>query len=290
MIDFKEKVIEFWERSINQTLLHYDFECFFTSFRQILKEKIALHGLLTLDDYIAHVSKYYDMEILEHFGYNSKHTGITFNIEDIKRQIFEPRYKSFRILSIANKNYILLLSLYRDLLKAPYSDKTKNALLMDRCIHAEHRSGTIIGLDIEKIRKGYERATEKLCSDVIFNILNRNGLEEKISQINEEFNAIFMDFNDIHDLNQLFGYEKVNSKIRRSFEVFRSDKILIGRWFSGDEMVIIYPINVKDDVILARLSECTNAQGLSFKYALIHQCNSLKDLKESIKRVKWNKN
>jgi hypothetical protein len=50
---------------------------------------------------------------------------------------------------------------------------------------------------------------------------------------------IFLDIDDCHGANNKYGYDLVNKKIRRAIHVRHADILLRGRWFSGDELVVI---------------------------------------------------
>ncbi|GAF87398.1 unnamed protein product, partial [marine sediment metagenome] len=137
---------EYWNNLLSGDSKGFDHKKFFELFREMLKEKVALHGLLTLEDYIQYLSKYYDWDNLQPYVYKSEHTDVNFTLEDIKKVLFEPRYKIYRLMYLENEKYKNLLKLYQDLEKPEGSFVT----LMERCLHAEHNSGRIIGLDIEK--------------------------------------------------------------------------------------------------------------------------------------------
>lgn len=87
---------------------------------------------------------------------------------------------------------------------------------------------------------------EHLSHDAAFDILTRSGLEHlcwpKI--VKEASYIIFIDIDHMHELNERLGYEKVNEIIRASIhgrDVVKKERraLDIGRWFSGDEIVII---------------------------------------------------
>lgn len=50
----------------------------------------------------------------------------------------------------------------------------------------------------------------------------------------------FIDLNHIHDLNYQFGYAEVDRRIKTTFAIpFRRSDI-VARWYSGDEIVILF--------------------------------------------------
>ncbi len=79
-------------------------------------------------------------------------------------------------------------------------------------------------------RKELIEIIEKLSHDKAFDILTRTGLEVEMEG---EYNGIFIDFNNIHKLNHLIGYEMVNEKIKNILYSISEYKVIIGRFFSG---------------------------------------------------------
>ena len=80
--------------------------------------------------------------------------------------------------------------------------------------------------------------------------------------------VVFLDFDAIHELNRREGYEKVDERVRRTFSIpFRTSDI-IARWYSGDEIVILFdadPAGVH--LKLQQLIRSARENGLSFHYA-----------------------
>jgi len=79
----------------------------------------------------------------------------------------------------------------------------------------------------------------------------------------------FIDFNDIHRLNMPRGHRWVDERIRQTFSIpFRASDI-IARWYSGDEIVILFDGEREGaDLKLAQLEGSAAEQGLSFEGAL----------------------
>lgn len=279
MNKFEEYVISFWDYVLDRTSNTFDFEIFFNEFNSLLEEKLSLHGMLNLEYYIHYVSKYYDLNILKQFVYTRKHTDIEFSFTDIEKQIFEPRYKHFKEIYDGDDTFKTLLRLYSDLNDRISLNKTKKILLMDKCIHAEHGSGNIMNIDIEKLRRNYESKIIDLSVDKSFGILTRGVLEETISHLKCPFNAIFIDFDSIHDLNNEMGYEKVNTQFRNMFSSFEDNVSVIGRWFSGDEIVMITSNPVQT---ISRFDAHAKKYNLRLKYKLMYGCRGVIDLKNRI--------
>lgn len=284
MNEFEKSIASFWNYILDKTFNTFDFELFFNDFNSVLEEKLALHGMLSLEDYIHYVSKYYDLDILKQFIYTSKHTDIEFGLEDIQKQIFKPRYNHFKEIYKNDENFKKLLKIYYDLKEQSDIDETKKIFLVDRCIHAEHGHGNIINVDIEKLRYDYENKIDSLSTDKSFGILTRNGLEERISDLSHPFGGVFIDFNSIHSLNQKIGYENVNRRFNQMFSDFDFERCLVGRWFSGDEIVII---SNEANRIVVDFQHHTQKYNLNFKSKTFPYCKSLKHLQSMIGEMKW---
>ncbi len=81
--------------------------------------------------------------------------------------------------------------------------------------------------------------------------------------------VVFIDFDDIHRLNNQVGYADVDRRIRNTFSVpFRRSDV-VARWYSGDEIVILFDSNREGaERKLEELTHWARKEGLSFKYAL----------------------
>jgi FOG: GGDEF domain len=73
-----------------------------------------------------------------------------------------------------------------------------------------------------------------------FGCYTRPGLEQYMwSQIGGKAKfVIFIDVDDMHDLNVHHGYEGVNQIIKDSLSILRSTDFISGQWFSGDEFAV----------------------------------------------------
>jgi len=122
-----------------------------------------------------------------------------------------------------------------------------------------------------------------LSWDKTFGILTRPALELEIKKLNV-FQCYLIDLHNVKNLNKLIGYGKVNTIIRNIFETYQaSTKSIIGRWFSGDEVLII------DDNIetsIAYLEKIAHSNGLSFKHFVFDNVINLKDLEGRIDAIK----
>jgi GGDEF domain-containing protein len=73
-----------------------------------------------------------------------------------------------------------------------------------------------------------------------FGCYTRPGLEQYIwSQIQASVRyVIFLDVDDMHQLNETHGYEGVNEIIKQSLGSLRATDYIAGQWFSGDEFAV----------------------------------------------------
>ncbi len=75
----------------------------------------------------------------------------------------------------------------------------------------------------------------------------------------------FIDLNHIHDLNEGLGYKEVDRRVKEMFSVpFRRSDI-VARWYSGDEIVILFDsdLTVAQQKI-EQLRSSAAEQGLTF--------------------------
>ena len=81
--------------------------------------------------------------------------------------------------------------------------------------------------------------------------------------------VVFIDFDEIHLDNQEHGYAEVDRRIQAAFSVpFRSSDV-VARWYSGDEMVILFDGD-RDfaEGALRELEASSHQSGLMFKYEI----------------------
>ena len=123
---------------------------------------------------------------------------------------------------------------------------------------------------------GFEREMEELKSEVrrlswdeSFGMLTREGIVREVSRSRQRLAVAFLDLDGIHRLNSAIGYEAVNERIRRVFETCRkSDLVKAGRYFSGDEVLVLAPEKDALKAALSRLTRNAEKEGLSFTCAI----------------------
>ncbi len=115
------------------------------------------------------------------------------------------------------------------------------------------------------------RLEKELGYDDSFGILNRNGLLRHCRRQarGQERWILFIDIDDMHGMNARLGYEETNRKIRSMFDISRRESDLIGRFFSGDEILCISGTRRKDArALLKRLKIKATGLGISFTSAV----------------------
>jgi GGDEF domain-containing protein len=80
---------------------------------------------------------------------------------------------------------------------------------------------------------------------------------------------VFIDLDAIHRLDQEVGYAEVDRRVRATFSAsFRRSDIL-ARWYSGDEIVILFDgARSGAERKMTELTEVAAAEGLTLKYDL----------------------
>lgn len=124
---------------------------------------------------------------------------------------------------------------------------------------------------------------KRLSIDKNFGVLTRNALEEKIISLKRDY--LFVDFCNLKKLNNLLGYKKVNVLIKGMLDEFNADNTFtIGRWFSGDE-IIIFSKNTHI-YTLDKLRVCGKKHNVSFKQKVFTGVKSLRELIRKIDGLK----
>jgi len=271
-------VLRYWKLSNENKLDTFQFERAYDLFRERMKEKLALHGMLTLEDYINYIGKYYDVNVLKEFVYNSYHTDYKDGLKDILKRLFEPRYENFHSRYKNDPVYSKVLSVYNALLQSP-SRLGDKVFLMERAISLAHRDGMFI--NIEELREFYEEEIDRLSLDPVFGVLTRAALELRVRKIQSPFNAVFIDFDNIKTRNEERGYKWVNQSITDILSSLNSPQTLCGRWFSGDEVVFISEEEF-ESVFIDKLLRLSTKSNPTFKYHFFENQTSINDLERNI--------
>lgn len=120
--------------------------------------------------------------------------------------------------------------------------------------------------EVESLRRKYE----KMLWDPNFEIFSRAGLDELIESSTDEYRTVaFIDFDDMHRLNQQFGYDDVNRRIRSTLcRLSKAPQVFVARWYSGDEMVVL---SAHDEAVTESLVEEASKAGAYFGVPFTHQ-------------------
>ena len=137
----EKQIINFWQYS-NGDCDFFNFNLFFKTYSNILKDKLSRHGLLGFKNYILYITT--DKLNKPHIT----HEGIHLDKDPLLR------YRYYNNIFAKNIKYKNLLDLYNEMEQANYLNHREKVLLTDKCIHAEHCSGTIF--DINKLKEYYE--------------------------------------------------------------------------------------------------------------------------------------
>ena len=88
-----------------------------------------------------------------------------------------------------------------------------------------------------------ENEVKHLSMSPSYQVLTRGAVERKWTSINKiNKSMILFDIDYLHNLNQTYGHEKMNQKIRLGLDSIRSSELL-GLVYSGDEFVAIVSNN-----------------------------------------------
>jgi GGDEF domain-containing protein len=125
--------------------------------------------------------------------------------------------------------------------------------------------------EVEKLLKKIERLQKKieeLSKDEVYGIWTRSAFLQFCRVMSRgKKSVIFLDFDRIHELNNLVGYKEVDKRIRASLDIKLRASDFIARWYSGDEVVILIDgaVDVANKKIKL-LRDNAHENGLSFKY------------------------
>jgi diguanylate cyclase (GGDEF)-like protein len=80
---------------------------------------------------------------------------------------------------------------------------------------------------------------------------------------------VFIDLDRIHSLNNRHGYTEVDRMVREAFSIPLRQSDIVARWYSGDEIVILFD-NDRDSAVrkIQELERSAARQGLSFSHEM----------------------
>jgi len=155
--DYEELVKHFWLCSIKKDFSSFDFYEAFESLRAPIHNKLAENSQLSYQEYVEQIEEvgYEDKKVLRSFVVENNY--YTISEDDLLEAIHK---KQYRIMKDALSGYSSFEEL-KEILEAIDSIEDKpeeeKVLLLDRCIHAEHETGTILDLNIGELRSEFEK-------------------------------------------------------------------------------------------------------------------------------------
>jgi len=109
---------------------------------------------------------------------------------------------------------------------------------------------------------------EALTTCSTYGCLTRQGIDLNWQKRgNKALSVIFFDIDKMKEANTEWGYTEVNRKISAVLSQIRSDEIVLGRWFSGDEIVILC-LPSEAERAAQRLQQTFISEGMSATFAI----------------------
>lgn len=115
-----------------------------------------------------------------------------------------------------------------------------------------------------------EERVDYLSKDSVYGIWTRAAFLQFCSVMPRGLRAvIFIDFDNIHGLNEQLGYTEVDKRVRATLTLDFRASDLVARWYSGDEVVILIDGNLDiAEKKIKELLESAHYNGLGFEYTL----------------------
>lgn len=103
----------------------------------------------------------------------------------------------------------------------------------------------------------------------VYHILTRAALEMRWKSVKRQSNLAiaFADIDELSLVNKLHGYDEANRRLSAALSVLRRKDLFAGRFFSGDEFVIVAPVNDIDKPV-RRLVSALHENELSATIAI----------------------
>ena len=79
--------------------------------------------------------------------------------------------------------------------------------------------------------------------------------------------VVFIDLDQVHDLNEELGYTEVDRRVKATFSMpFRRSDV-VARWYSGDEIVILFDTDREGaERKISQLEKSAASQGMAFQF------------------------
>lgn len=75
--------------------------------------------------------------------------------------------------------------------------------------------------------------------DTAYGVLNRAGIEARLRGLRGPVDIVYCDMDNFHQLNDALGQDEVDRLMRQALHLRSDDLLCIGRWKSGDELLIV---------------------------------------------------
>jgi GGDEF domain-containing protein len=109
----------------------------------------------------------------------------------------------------------------------------------------------------------------ELSWDAPFGMLTRNAFLHSCRNLPSGIHSLaFIDLDDIGELNLRIGYTEVDRLIFAAFTCLRGGSDTVARWYSGDEIVVLFAAGSDPQVAIERLIQSAAATHLTFHFQI----------------------
>ncbi len=118
--------------------------------------------------------------------------------------------------------------------------------------------------------KELKEQIEHLRWDTAFGMWNREAFLQFCQIMPRGLRIVaLIDLDRVHVLNEKYGYTEVDRRVKSTFSVPFRRSDLVARWYSGDEIVILFDSDRDGaESKMEELAHWASNQGLSFKFVL----------------------
>jgi len=131
------------------------------------------------------------------------------------------------------------------------------------------------------------RRVDRLSWDTAYDMWTREAFLQLCRVMPRGTRAVvFIDLDRIRNLNEQHGYTEVNRKISAAFSIDFRRSDIVARWFSGDEIVILFDTDrAGAELKIAALKESAEEQGLTFKYEIGEWQVGLRSIEDVVREL-----
>jgi GGDEF domain-containing protein len=115
-----------------------------------------------------------------------------------------------------------------------------------------------------------KRRIQELSWDSVFGMWTRTAFLQFCRVMPRGQRTVaFIDLDRIHDLNNQLGYAEVDRRVKAAFSIPLRKSDIVARWYSGDEIVILFDGDQHGALMKIRgLEESAAREGLSFAFEI----------------------